>query len=391
MKIFLCPALVDLLLFLIAFAVMYRSGEWGLSVTQCAWLAGLFQLTYMPASVVIGLLLSRRNARAVLLVAVLLCTIAGMATLLAGEFIPLLVAYGSLGIFSAIFFNAFQSFMRAEAAPGDLRRTVGRYTLAWSLGSAVGILLSGFFYRCGFLTLAVLTLLGGLAILGVLLRHKARPLDALSADEQGERALAQAPPVNPRYVWIGWLLMLAAIFLQRPIQTFFPVISAKTGISAFMASLPLFLQMAVQALISLAMIRGRHWLYRRAPLAWAHGLAVLLALAMWWRPTFLVCFLGISLSGIYMGFVCYCSVYYSSNSGRRAFNIGVNEFLGGLGSLASLLASQWLMKRTSDAASMYLVIALALLILLVIQLVVAGRARPEVVARYTARHKSAPG
>lgn len=370
---------MDVLVFLIAFAVMYRSGEQGLSVRQCAWLAGLFQLTYMFASVAIGLRLSRRNSQSVLLVSTVLCVLSGIASLLTSEFFPLLFVYGALAVFIAIFFNAFQAFMRAEAEPGDLARAVGRYTLSWSSGSAAGVLLSGFFYRCGFLALSAVTLLGGLVILGILLWHKPRPVDAPSAEELGDRAQPQAPGLTPLYVWIGWLLIFSGTFVQRPIQTFMPAISAKAGISAFLAALPLFLQLTVQALVGLAMTGKHRWLYRRTPLSLAHGAAALLALIMWWRPTFLICFLGVSLLGIYLGFVFFCSVYYASNFGRRSFNIGVNEFLVGLGSLAGLFASEWLMKRSGNDAGMYLAIALGLLCLLCIQLLVAsfpGR-RPE--------------
>jgi len=73
------------------------------------------------------------------------------------------------------------------------------------------------------------------------------------------------------------------------------------------------------------------------------------------------------------------SVYYSSNSGRRSLNIGVNEFLVGLGSVAGLLISEWFIKRTGNDANMYLVIAVALLISLAAQLAVASRFRRAVV------------
>jgi hypothetical protein len=185
----------------------------------------------------------------------------------------------------------------------------------------------------------------------------------------------KAPPVDPVYVWIGWLMIFMAMFVQRPIHSFFPAISAKAGVSAFVTGLPLFLQMAVQAVVGLAMIRWRHLLYCRTPMWLIHGGAVVLLLVMWRWPTLPVCFLGISLLGAYAGFVYFCSVYYSSNSGRRALNIGVNEFLVGLGSFAGLFISEWVMQRTGNDANMYLVIAVALLISLVVQLAMASRFR----------------
>ena len=101
----------------------------------------------------------------------------------------------------------------------------------------------------------------------------------------------------------------------------------------------------------------------------------MLLLVMWLWPTLPVCFLGISLLGAYAGFVFFCCVYYASNSGRRSLNIGVNEFLVGLGSFAGLFISEWVMKRTGNDANMYLVIAVALLISLAAQLAIASRFR----------------
>lgn len=373
MKIYICPALMDGLVFLVSFAVMYRAGEQGMSIPQCAGIAGLFQLAYMLTSLTIGFLLSRRNVRAILLAGTMLCTLCGIICLMAKEFLLILIGFGGLGIFMALFFNAFQAFMRTESAPGDLGRAIGLYTLAWSMGSAAGIFSSGFFYRLGFPMLSALTLLVGVVMLVVLLVHKPRPADAPCADEHVERGSWQAPKVDPVYVWIGWLMIFMAMFVQRPIHSFFPAISAKAGVSAFVTGLPLCLQMAVQAAVGLAMIRWRHLLYRRTPLWLIHGGAAVLVLIMWRWPTLPVCFLSISLLGAYAGFVYFCSVYYASNSGRRSLNIGVNEFLVGLGSFAGLFISEGVMKRTANDANMYLVIAVALLISLAAQLAIASR------------------
>ena len=375
MKIYICPALMDALVFLVMFAVMYRAGEQGMSITQCAWMACLFQLTYMLTSLAAGFMLSRRNTRFILLASIVLCTLCGITCLMAREFTLILASLGCIGIFMAFFFNAFQGFMRTEAAPGDLKIAIGRYTLAWSLGSAAGILSSGFFYQLGFIVLSAMIMLVGAVMLGVLLMHKPRPANAPSADEHVECGSAKAPPVAPIYVWIGWLMIFMAMFVQRPIHSFFPAISAKAGVSAFVTGLPLFLQMMVQAAVGLAMIRWRHLLYRRTPLWLAHAGAAALLLAMWQWPTLPVCFLGISLLGAYAGFIYFCSVYYASNSGRRSLNIGVNEFLVGLGSFAGLFISEWVMQRTGNDANMYLVIAVALLISLAAQLAIASRLR----------------
>ena len=63
----ICPALMDWLGFLVLFAVLYGAGERGFSGLQCAWLGGIGQLTYMVTSLLAGLVLTRRNARSLLL------------------------------------------------------------------------------------------------------------------------------------------------------------------------------------------------------------------------------------------------------------------------------------------------------------------------------------
>jgi MFS family permease len=371
MRIYLCPALIDWVLFLVLFAVMYAAGERGLTVRQSAWLGGLFQLSYMLTSLLIGTVLSRRNARPMLLVGTVFTFLLGVACLFTTAFVPLLVLLCGVGACSAVFFNAFQTFMRGEAQPGDLARAVARYTLAWSLGSSLGFLVSGMSYRLGPGVMAGLTLAVGAVTLGVLLRHNARPHEAPSADEHVEEAGGDARPVNPRYVWVGWVIIFTAMFVQRPLQTFLPPICAKDGIGPLTAGLLLFVHMFVQGVFGLACVRLRHLLYRRTPLWLFQGGAAAVFVAAWLWPGLPALFAAASLLGVYAGFAYFCAVYYASNSGRRSFNIGVNECLVGLGSFAGLFLSERGV-QLAGTGGMYLVCAGALAVATVLQLALAS-------------------
>jgi hypothetical protein len=77
-----------------------------------------------------------------------------------------------------------------------------------------------------------------------------------------------------------------------------------------------------------------------------------------------------------MGYAYFTAVYYASNSGRRSFNIGVNECLVGMGSFAGLFAVQWGETLVGKEGGMYVVCALALLTSLVVQLTVASFQSP---------------
>ncbi len=183
-----CPALMDWTVFLVLFAVLYGAGERGFSGLQCAWVAGIGQLAYMVTSPLAGLALTRRNARGFLLASTAGSTVMGIVCLRLTSFAPQMACQVLLFVFMALFFNSFQTFMRGETVPGGLALTVGRYTLAWSAGSAAGFLTSGSLYRLGNLALCVMTLLVGTVILVALVRHRARPHALASADEHVDKA-----------------------------------------------------------------------------------------------------------------------------------------------------------------------------------------------------------
>jgi hypothetical protein len=373
----ICPALMDWAVYLVGFAVLYGAGERGLGGLECAWIGGVGQLAYMATSLLAGLVLTRRNARGLLFASTVGSTAMGMVCLLVTSFVPQMACQVLLFAFLAIFFNSFQTFMRGETAPGGLSRTVGRYTFAWSAGSAAGFLSSGSLYQLGRLALCGMTLLVGTVILVALLRHRPRPHALASADEHSEDATSGERPPNPRYVLVGWCLIFTAMFVQRPLQSLWPAMCGRAAVPAVLPGLVLSLHMLVQGVWGYRVAAFAAWRYRRAPLALLHlGGAVLLGMA-WLNPIFPISAAAIVLLGGYMGYAYFTAVYYSSNSGRRSFNIGVNECLVGMGSFAGLFAVQWGEQLLNNDGAMYAVCAVALLASLLIQATLASLPRPE--------------
>ena len=155
---------MDLVIFLVYFAVFYSAGRSGLPARECAWIGGIFQLTYMATSLGVGWALTRRNARAFLGIGIITCIVTGIWSVTARHFGPVFAGMACFGIAAAFFFNAFQTFMRGEAPPGGLARATGLYTLAWSGGSSLGFLLSATLYNFGATILIVLILVVGVLI-----------------------------------------------------------------------------------------------------------------------------------------------------------------------------------------------------------------------------------
>ncbi len=366
MRIFLSPAAMDVVVFLVLFAVSYRAGEMGFSTRQAAGLTGLMQIVYMVASLAVGLLLNRRNARRLVLASVAALAAVSVFSLEATAYPWLLLAMALVGIAAAFFFNAFQTFMRGEAPPGGLVRATAFYTASWSFGAAAGFLASGLFYKLGphALSLIVLFLCVGVGIL--LVRHQSRSPGDQSADEHVEIRPGLDPALPGVYVGVAWVMIFTATFIQRPLHTFFPALSGRDGIAPILAGLPLFLHMAIQALFGGLMGRAGGWLYRLPLLIAVQLGAAALLLFLWRFPQYAVAAPLIALLGLWTGFVFFCAVFYAANAGHRSRNIGVNECLVGLGSFAGLFATEYFMKRYGDAI-LYAVCAAALTISVLFQ------------------------
>jgi MFS family permease len=168
-------------------------------------------------------------------------------------------------------------------------------------------------------------------------------------------------------------MVFTALFVQRPLQSLFPAVCGREGISPAWVGAVLFLHMLLQGVWGYYLGRFANWRYRRTPIMAFHLAAAVLLGLMAWHPSFTTSAVGVVLLGIYMGFAYFSVVYYSSNSGRRSFNIGVNECLVGVGGLSGLfITEKWMAYVGSDAA-MYAVGAVMLLVSMCVQLLVASR------------------
>ncbi|MDD4869588.1 MAG: MFS transporter [Kiritimatiellae bacterium] len=371
MLMYLCPALMDWLLFFASFAVFYSAGVRGLNMHECAILGIMVQVAYMVSSLVIGRLLNRHNAKTILLASTAMCGIFGIWSLCTALFGLLLTVMMLLGVFAAFFFNSFQTFMRGEAGPGELNDSVAYYTLSWSLGAAFGNITAGYLYKWGQFVMITTIAAVVVLIITLLFRHKTKDSGIASADEHIEEGSANARRVSPSYVLIGWFMIFTVTFVQRPLCTFLPPMFAHEKIGSLMASMPLFAHMAVQALFGLAMIRFRDILYRRTPFWIIQGVGALAFCAIWIWPSYTVCFVVLMLLGVYAGFAYFCAVYYASNSGRRSFNIGINEALVGLGSVAGMFFGEWWMRFSGSESGIYLVCSIGLIVSMFLQVLIA--------------------
>jgi MFS family permease len=370
MRIYFCPALLSWLNALVSFAVLYNAGERNVSTFLCAWLGGAFTMGYMLTSLAAGFIINHRNARILLLSSAVCAALLSVYCIFTKAYFPLLTGFVGLSIVIAIFLNSFQMFMRNETIPGGLAWSVGVYTLACGAGSSFGILLAGVVYRFGPLAFSAIAMLVVGIILTVLLTYV--PQKHRDGGREIEETMQGGRQPIPIYILIGWLLIFTAMFVQRPLHVFFPKISAENGISASLTGLPLFLNLLIQGIVGLLMSKLPGALYRRMPLLIIQLAGAVFCGFILLRPTsFVFTFIGVSLLGICSGASCFLSVYFCNNSGNRSMNIGMNEFLGGLGSLAGLFAAEWRMDAIGSQHALYQVFVVAMIVSVLIQVTLA--------------------
>jgi len=354
MHIYLFPLLMDFVNFMVILRVTDEAGRHDLSPLATASFMGMQSIVYMIGCALIGRLLTRRNAKAIVLISTVATLLVNLPACLVDEFWVLVVLMGLQGACAAGFWNSFQTFMRGEVPPGSLAMTIGRYNVAWSLGIGMGYLLGGWGkYLGGSVVLAMMSTGGCLAIFLLTLVHKQREFSQASADGHVEPSPEGARPVDGRYLLIGWALVLLANVTQQPLRTFIPQILAKQRLDPFVAGTILFCMLGIQALLSLCGGRMRRWLYRRTSLVISH---VLLAAGLWalWAcgNLYLTAFLMLGVGAVY-SFIYFASVYYVSNDPRSSRNVGINEAMVGLGNIYGSFACAGLMQWQDNDWAFY--------------------------------------
>jgi MFS family permease len=369
--------IIDMLSFLVFFFLMYRAGERNFSSLQCAVIMGSSPVSYMVGSFLIGFFINRNNAKRVLYASIVLTGLTGALCIFSEEFKWIVIMLLLFGVASALFWNSFQAFMRNQTPKGNLAKAIGLYTLAWSGGIATGFVVSGSLYTLG----QVIPEIPCLVVIPVLLLMMQFVKSDASHRESSEDHTEQgARAATPIYLWIGWLLIFAACFFQRSIQTYFPVYCAKTSIPAWLSGTILFVHLALQAFTGFFMQFFKSLLYRKLSFILAGTISAIAMLAAGFFPDNLpVLFTSFSIFGMYTGFAFFCAVYYSSNYGRRSFNVGVNEFLVGLGGIAGVMLASKVVEICQTEVAVYYFTTAGLIVFTFIQWsVVVGSNRKKV-------------
>ena len=373
--IYLFPAMMDLVLGCVFFVCTRRAAGAGFSATASSAVLATWALAYMLISLVAGRLVTPRNAAGLLM-----GSCAATAAIAAGFILipdmsgvyPLIALQAAA---SAFFFVPFQVFMRAveRGRPQGVVRSTALYTFAWSIGMAAGPFVAGYVWSvsdwwvCHVIN-GVLAVATGAGV--ILLKHHAHPLAAGVGGGEGclpehtvrpvdakpqavERAVAAAGGAAdegaagqdadyakmPDLAWLGWVASGAGCLTVSLIRSVFIMTGHKFELGERVEGSTLAILSAVQALVGLAMIFGRTWMYRPSRLAMfgAAGVASLILFAIGHSAGSF--YLAAALYGVYSGgFFFYLVFHALVHPSRSARYVAVNEAVVGITGVAGPLA-----------------------------------------------------
>jgi MFS family permease len=361
--IYVLPALIDMVMALVLFVGTVRAVKLGGGATQAATVLAVWSLVYVVACPLIGRLVTAGNARNFILAGCGLFALSSGLLAAATGFVPMLALIGLCGVAAALFFPPFQVFMKAMDSAGghSVAYSTGLYTFSWSTGFAFGPFIAGFLMQLGapvtpggegpgwryaFLFSAAVCLLTPWVL----------ALAARSNRDHQPEARGDAPPSDatrlyeskPDLAWLGWLGAGAGFTALSIIRAVFPVRALGVlHLSESALGSVFFVLSMTQALMGLALMRSRFWMYRAKPVA-AFALAGMAGiLAFGFGKTSAMFLAGAVLFGIYTGAFCFYMVFHALVHPQRAGRyVSVNESLVGItGFLAPLaggaMADAW--------------------------------------------------
>ena len=360
-RIYLAPALVDLLLSLVIFVGTVRAAHSGGNTTRVGAVLAVWSFIYILTCLLIGRRVASHNARRFVQVGCLLLALSCALLTVAVNYLPMLLLMGLVGVATALFFLPFQVLMKdVDTADGrPLTYSVGLYTFSWSLGFAIGPMVAGLLMQLGappagggegpgwryafiFGTTVALAIS---AVLGIVFRRPPEPTAAIAPPDPTSPSCYRG---RPNFAWLGWLGAAAGVMALSINRSVFAAraVNELHLADSIIGTILCVLSIA-QALTGLALIDSRTWMYRPVPVALFALPGILGLLCVGFGQHLSILLIGAALFGVYSGAFFFYLVFHSLVLPSRASqSVAINEIVVGIASFAGpliggLMADRW--------------------------------------------------
>jgi MFS family permease len=326
--IYIFPLVMNIITGILFFAGPMRATENGASVQMVSMVFTTYGIGYVIFCLLMGKIVKVHLAKIQMVASSLFIAIL-LAVLAASENITItMVIYCLFPFGTAMFFNAFQAFMKdvnsGQAKP--LTHSVGMYFASVSIGFALGPFLSGWLreflpWSLSFLTAAILSLIVAIATYFFKPQHS-------STSQKEDTQFADKPDLALSG-WVGAMFGTIALSLWL---TLFPKVCEYFDLRPGFRGMVLFVQHIFQAGVALSLMKSKTWLFK-PHLAPLYNLSGVLALfiAFFTSSPFML-FIAALFFGTFSANFFFTAIFHSlSHPSKSVKNIAFNESFIGAG------------------------------------------------------------
>jgi predicted MFS family arabinose efflux permease len=342
--LFIFPLMVDIIVGLTLFLGRHSLASQGYDEKAIASIMLCYGIGYVISSLLMMRIIRPRYVKAQMLAALGGMILVSIALANTQELFTMQVLYSIFPFLSSLFFNAFQIFMLGISNQNSrpLSTTIGHFTLAWSIGYAIGPFLSSqlvaaFDWSGAYYLASIVASLVAILLIGYKPGTNA-PQESTSINQ----SKPDLPQSDRSLIIPAWIGLLLGWTVWNVVLIYWPVQAEHWQVIPNLRGLPEFSAAMAQGITALALTFVVGWL--RKP-SWIFALGIvgvsgLIFLGFLNKPDWF--FIGTLLYGIYTGSMFSLVGYHSMQNEIKAVKrVAVNETLIGFSFLVAFPLSAW--------------------------------------------------
>ena len=333
--VYFFPVLMDLSVSAVLLFSAIKAVEFGSSPVVVGILGSTWGVTYFFSSIILSRIIKKSNSWLFMLASCITFIFIAIFFNFCSTILFLFILLFLGGLFSAFFFVGFQLFM-GDSTGLPHYKTAALYTLAWSSGMAIGSITEGFLMNAGIFYAQLPVFLSSLLVIpGILMARNGNTKNFSTMNKQLP-VEKPADKIISIYARIAWIEIFTVTIVTTGIRyllpkmtiSFFNFNNAMAGFVVFL----FFIFQAISGYFAYFFEKLRYHMISHHLMKLAGILSLVLPFIFKGNTGI---FIFTVLLGVYSGHAFYTAVFYAINDeSRSGFNVGINESLVGIASVA---------------------------------------------------------
>ncbi len=344
------PFVVDIIVALTLFLGRHSLASRGYGEATIATLVMCFGIGYLLSSLLMMRIVKPHLAKALMLFSLAGMVVVGVCLANIQLLLAMQLLYLVFPFLVSLFFNAFQIYMLGVSNQDQrpLQVTIGHFTLAWSLGFALGPIISSqlvakFDWSIAYYLISVLAGFVGTVLVFYSPRKSQLPVPPLLVEGDLAGAGNSTEPLEPGYgtsstgfqgkrslILPAWVGLMFGLTIWNVVMIYWPVQAVQWQVPINLRGLPEFTAAIAQGLTALGLTFATNWVFKPGWIAGlgAAGVAGLVYLSQQESAAFF--FGGALLYGIFLGSMYSLAAFHAMvNEAKAVKRVALNETLIG--------------------------------------------------------------